>query len=419
MRRRDFIKSTAAIAVPYFVPHIAFGANERISVGCIGVRNQGKGNLQRFQSAGCDIVAICDVDTDVRAAAAKVVTDLGRTCELYGDYREMLDRDDIDAVVVTTPDHWHAPITIDACQAGKDVYCEKPLSLTIAEGRRMVAAARAADRMVQTGSQQRSSEEFWKACMLVRNGALGAVQQVLVGIPGCNHPGQLGPDSDPPPELDYEMWLGPAPARPYNEKRVHYNFRFWWDYSGGQMTNFGAHHLDIAQWGLGMDQSGPVAAEGTATFHPQQFHEVTETCRITFTYDSGVTVTVGQKQTDIPHGVTFIGEEGRIFVNRGKLTSDPPEVVMKDVKDFPEEQVATRSTNHVENFLQCLRTPEMLPVCDVEIGHRSATVCHLGNIVARLGRSIRWDPEQEQISGDAEAQGMVDRPYREPWRHEG
>ncbi|REJ91315.1 MAG: gfo/Idh/MocA family oxidoreductase [Planctomycetota bacterium] len=416
MNRRKFLKSAAAtVAAPYVIPSSVFGANERVAVGCIGVRNQGKGNLQRFQNAGCDIVAICDVDANVRAEAAQVVDKAGGKPELYEDYRKLLDREDIDAVVVTTPDHWHALLTIHACQAGKDVYCEKPLSLTIAEGRRMVQAARDNNRIVQTGSQQRSSSEFWKACTLVRNGAIGEIEQVLVGIPGCNHPGKLGPNTEPPSELNYDMWLGPAPERPYNEKRVHYNFRFWWDYSGGQMTNFGAHHLDIAQWGLGRDDSGPVAVEGTATYHPEQFHEVTETCRIAYTYDDGVKVIVGQGQDDIPGGATFIGTEGRIFVNRGKLTSDPADVIEQDVSSLPTQLY--QSTNHVGNFLDCIRSRE-LPICDVEIGHRSATVCHLGNIVARLGRSIEWDPASEQIVGDSEAQAMTDKEYRRPWRRD-
>ena len=416
MKRRDFLKAASATFVaPYVIPSSAFGANERIAVGCIGVRNQGKGNLQRFQNAGCDVVAVCDVDANVRTAAAAVVDKAGGSCELYEDYRRLLDRSDVDAVVVTTPDHWHALPTIHACQAGKDVYCEKPLSLTIAEGRRMVQAARDNDRIVQTGSQQRSSTEFWKACTLVRNGAIGEIKEVLVGIPGCNHPGKLGANTEPPSELNYDLWLGPAPEKPYNEKRVHYNFRFWWDYSGGQMTNFGAHHLDIAQWGLGMDDSGPVQVDGSATYHPENFHEVTETCRLTYTYANGVQVTVGQKQDDIPQGATFVGTEGRIFVNRGKLSSDPKEVIEQEVADLPTQLY--RSKNHVGNFLDCVRSRE-LPICDVEIGHRSASVCHLGNIVARLGRPIEWDPAQERIVGDAEAHAMTDKEYRRPWRRD-
>ena len=415
LTRRSFLKtSAAAVAAPYLIPSTCFGANERVTVGCIGLRNQGSGNLKRFFGAGCHVAALCDVDSDVRAKAIKTASDRGATVKEYEDYRRLLARDDIDAVVITTPDHWHALMSIHACQAGKDVYCEKPLTLTIQEGRRMVNAAREHGRIVQTGSQQRSSEEFWKACTLVRNGALGKLERILVGINTPNHPGALGPDTEPPSHLNYDMWLGPAPWRAYNENRVHYNFRFWWDYSGGQMTNWGAHHLDIAQWGMGTDNTGPIATEGVATYHPQGFHDVTETCRITHTYSSGVQVIVGQKQSDIPGGTTFLGSKGQLHVNRGKLSSDPSEIVEQPVEDLPIQ--LARSTNHVGNFLECIKTRE-LPICDVEIGHRSATVCHLGNIVARLGRSIRWDPAAEQIAGDAEAQAMTDKDYREPWSH--
>ena len=253
----------STLACPMFIPSRAFGANERVITGHIGLGGQGRGNLGQFVS---NAVAVCDVDKNNAAKAAKTIADKeGRRCDVYGDYRKLLERKDIDAVVISTPDHWHALTTIHACEAGKDVYCEKPLTLTVAEGRKMVEAARKHKRVVQTGSQQRSSKEFPQACELVRNGHIGKVHTVLVGLPKSNHPGEPVPDSDPPAELDYDMWLGPAPYRPYNSKRVHYNFRFFWDYSGGQMTNWGAHHIDIAQWGLGMDDSGPVEIEGTAT----------------------------------------------------------------------------------------------------------------------------------------------------------
>lgn len=279
----------------------------------------------------------------------------------------------------------------------------------------MVTAARENGRIVQTGSQQRSGKEFLTACTLVRNGLIGDVQEVLVGISNANHPGKLPPDSDPPAEFDYEMWLGPAKWRPYNEKRVHYNFRFWWDYSGGQMTNWGAHHIDIAQWGLGMDDSGPVKVEGTATFNPEGFHEVTETCRLKYTYANGVKMTVGQKQPDIEGGTTFIGTQGKIHVNRGKLVTSLGDAAKQPLESFPIQLY--HSADHTRNFLDCIASRK-LPICDVEIGHRSATACHLGNIVARLGRGVQWDPVKEVIVGDDEAQAMTDRPYRAPWTHD-
>ena len=417
MNRRGFLATTAAgaatVAAPYFVPASAFGANERIVTGHIGVGGQGRGNLGRFMgNSSVKAAAVCDVDSGHAAKAASSVEKKFGKCEVFGDYRKLLERDDIDAVVISTPDHWHALATIHACQAGKDVYVEKPLTLTIAEGRRMVTAARKHERIVQTGSQQRSAGNFRKACELVRNGYIGKLEKVLVGIPGPNHPGEPIPDSDPPEGLNYDMWLGPAPARPYNKKRVHYNFRFFRDYSGGQLTNFGAHHIDIAQWGIGADDSGPVSVEGTASYHSKDWHEVTETCRITHTYANGVKMTVGQGQKDIRGGTTFIGSKGTIYVTRGKLTSTPGEIVKQELASDDEKLYV--SGNHVSNFIDCVKSRE-LAICDVEIGHRSATICHLSNIAVDLGRKLTWDPATEKFVGDEEANSKLDRPYRRPY----
>jgi predicted dehydrogenase len=412
-RRQFLVAATTTLAAPYIIPSRAFGANDRIVTGHIGVGGQGTSNLKAFLSKGVSVAALCDVDSKRLASAMQITKTAGHTTEGYSDYRKLLERKDLDAVVISTPDHWHCLPTIDACLAGKDVYCEKPLSLTISEGRRMVDAARNAKRIVQTGSQQRSDDKFRLACELVRSGRLGEIQEVLVGIPSVNFSGPPVPDSDPPAELNYDMWLGPAPQRPYNVKRVHYNFRFFWDYSGGQMTNFGAHHIDIAQWGLGMDNSGPISTEGTAEFHPEKWYEVTKACRITHTYQSGVKLTVGQEVKDIPQGVTFIGTKGKIQVNRGKLSSDPADIITQALNSGDVHLIASK--DHHKNFLECIKSRE-LPICDVEIGHRSATVCHLGNIVARLGRKIQWDPVAETIVGDEEAKKMLSRPYRTPWQ---
>lgn len=413
--RRSFLKTSlaasAVFAVPTIIPSRAFGANERVVTAHVGTGGQGKANLNAFLGTKQVSPAfVCDVDSERSGQAAEIVAKAGQKAEVVGDYRRILDRKDVDAVVISTPDHWHAPITIAACKAGKDVYCEKPLTLTVAEGRQMVNAAREAGRMVQTGSQQRSSKEFRQACELIRNGAIGKVHTVLVGIPKPNHPGKPIPDSDPPSNLDYNRWLGPAPLRPYNKNRVHYNFRFFRDYSGGQMTNFGAHHLDIAQWGLGVDGSGPASTEGTGTFHPEKWHEVTETCRVTHTYADGTKVILGQQQKDIPDGCKFIGEKGSIYVTRGSIKSDPPEIL-----SLPAEDRKIRlqvSDNHHANFLASIRTRE-LPICDIEIGHRSATICHLGNIAIQLGRKLSWDPVKELFIGDDEANKLLSHPYRE------
>lgn len=418
--RRSFLAqvgsvAASAFAAPMILPSRVFGANERITIASIGVKNQGTNNLKAFLKTDVDIAALCDVDSKVLGVAAELVGKDKPKPSTAGDYREILDQKGIDAVVITVPDHWHALMSIHACQAGKDVYCEKPLSLTIMEGRRMVQAARDNKRIVQTGSQQRSSREFWQACMLVRNGMIGDISEVHVGIPGPNHPGKLGPDTEAPSELNYDLWLGPAPLKKYNEKRVHYNFRFWWDYSGGQMTNFGAHHLDIAQWGLGMDESGPIACDGTATFHHEKFHEVTETVRLVYTYANGVKVTCGQGQKDIQQGARFIGSKGEVWVNRGKITSTVEGLLDQNLDDAKVQLY--RSKSHHQNFLDCIKSRE-LPICDVEIGHRSATVCHLGNLVARLGHGVQWDPAAEKIVGNDDAQAMTDKDYRAPYTHD-
>jgi predicted dehydrogenase len=416
--RREFLKKSGAaagaVAFPTIITSQALGApgvppaSERVLIGHIGVRNQGTNNLKALLK---NTIAVCDVDRNVLGAARELAEKGGGKCEAYSDYRKLLENKDIDAVVVTTPDHWHALITIDACAAGKDVYCEKPLSLTIREGQEMVQAARRHNRVVQTGSQQRSDDRFRLACELVRSGRIGKVHTVKVGIPGVNFKGPAVPDAQPPSELDYDFWLGPAPKRPYNEKRVHYLFRFFWDYSGGQMTNFGAHHLDIAQWGLGMDESGPVSAEPVEVrYQKEGWYEVPEFCQVRYRYANGVTMLCGQ---GYPGGTTFEGDRGTLFVTRGKLTTDPPELLaeplgVNDVHLY-------ESKNHHGNWLECIKTRKQ-PVCDVAVGHRSATVCHLGNIAIRSNRKVTWDPQKEQVVGDAEQAKMVHYAYRSPWK---
>ncbi|MGE0756722.1 MAG: Gfo/Idh/MocA family protein [Pirellulaceae bacterium] len=403
------VSAAGAFAAPYFVPARAFGANERVVVGFIGVGGRGMQNAPPHEG---QIAAACDVDKRHLAAALRR---FGENCQGYSDFRRVLDRKDIDGVVITTPDHWHAIPTIEACKAGKHVYCEKPLSLFVTEGRKMVEAARKYQVVVQCGSQQRSSPQFRLAAELFGGGAVGQMQQVRVGIPAVNFRPPPVPDSDPPAELDYDFWLGPAPYRPYNEKRVHYLFRFFWDYSGGQMTNFGAHDLDIVQLALGMDNSGPVKIQGTAEYHPEGWYEVPNKSRITYEYATGVKVVLGQEQADIPKNITFIGSEGTITVSRRELVSDPPEVVQQAVRERNTKLgFGTSTDDHHRNWLECIKSGQR-PNADVEIGHRSATVCHLGNIAARTGEALRWDPAAERIVGNERAASMLDRPYRAPW----
>src|SRR6266481_6384748 len=354
--------------------------SEFIRIGFIGLGGQGNSNLSQLIK---NAVAVCDVDKKHLATTkARVEKANNRPCAAYGDYRKLLEDKSIDAVLIATPDHWHALTTINACEAGKDVYCEKPLSLTIAEGQAMVKAARQYQRIVQTGSQQRSDPKFRRACELVRSGRLGKIKTVQVGIAKVNFSGPPVPDAEPPEELDYNFWLGPAPQRPYNPLRVHYNFRFFWDYSGGQMTNWGAHHLDITQWGLGMDESGPISAAAKARFHKENWYEVPEWCEITYKYENGVTVNCGPENK---MGARFEGEKGTIYVNRGNLESTPEDLIEQPLADGDVHLYVSKS--HHQNWLECIKSRKA-PICDVDIGHHSATVCHLGNIAIRTGHKI-------------------------------
>jgi predicted dehydrogenase len=414
--RRQFLAVTGAGAtaawMPTIIPSRAFGANDRVRTGHIGVRNQGTNNLKELlKNKNVDVVAVCDVDSDVLAKAAKLVQDSKKEpIKAEKDFRVLLNDKSIDAVVVTTPDHWHAIPTIEACMAGKDVYCEKPLSLFMTEGQAMVEAARKYNRVVQTGTQQRSDKRFRQAVEIVRSGLLGRIERIRVGIPGVNFTGPAVADSTPPANLDYDRWLGPAPKKAYNEKHVHYLFRFFWDYSGGQMTNFGAHHLDIVQWALNMDNSGPLEIIGTGQFHKDNWYEVPEKFEVTYTYEGNLKVIAGQDQP--PGGVVFEGANGDLYVTRSKITCDKNPDILK--AEIPKESRVTVSDNHFQNWVDCIKSREK-PIADVAIGHRSATVCHLGNIAVRTGRKLLWNAEREFIQGDDEAQAMLSRPYREPW----
>jgi len=417
--RRAFLsRSTktviAGLAIPAIVPAIALGRqgpapSDRILTGHIGCGGQGSGLIKGFKTT---VAAVCDVDSTRLAAAAKLAQEQsGREPLTYSDFRRVLENDDISAVVVATPDHWHALITAMACEAGKDVYCEKPLVHTISEGRAVVNIARRTGRIVQTGSQQRSDAKFRTGCEYVRSGRIGKVHTVRVGLPGVNMNGDPVPDSDPPPELDYDMWLGTAPDRPYNVRRVHYFFRFFWDYAGGQMTNFGAHHLDIAQWGLGTDGTGPVSVEGNAGFHPTGLYETPQWAELKYTYADGAVLLCTLGKGD-PAGTVFEGGKGTMHLERGVLQSDPPSILEEPLGDG--DVHLYKSDDHIGNFLDCVKTRKE-PICGPEIGQRSSTIGHLGNIVARTGHPLKWDPETESVIGDEEQAALTRRTYRAPW----
>lgn len=423
--RRSFLKQSALGGVilgmsarSYLSTFAAESPSERVRVGMIGVGNQGgpKNNMKYFLK---NIVAMCDLDkTYLAEADAFLQKEANLKATLTDDYRKLLDAKDVDAVVVTVPDQWHAKMTIEACQAGKDVYCEKPLTLVIGEGPPMIEAARKHKRVVQTGTMQRSGEEFKLATKLVRDGIVGKVKTVNVTLPGPNWIDRAKkpvPNSDPPAGFDYDRWLGPAPFRPYNKNHVHYLFRFYWDYSGGQQTNFGAHHLDIAQWGLGMDESGPVSIEGTADFNPDGWYETPDTTDIRYTYANGVTMVCRQKPgaKSNEQGTEFVGDKGSLFVYRGGIVAKDPSL-LKGVT-LPKITGSQANISHVNNFFDCVKS-RGTPVADISIGHRSATVCHLGNIAIRTKKKIQWDPKTETIVGDAEAAKWLTKEYRKPYQ---
>ena len=438
--RRGFLKTTTAVALPWIVPSSVFGAgapSNRINVACIGTGNQGAGILRRFiQNDDVQIVAVCDVNTAShgyrdedqylgREPARKIVDEYYgeksgiaayRGCRAYVDFQEVLACDDVDAVTVVVPDQWHAIMTIRAAEAGKDIYCEKPLSLTIGQGRAMVDAVTKHKRVLQTGSMERSNPLNRYVCKLVRDGKIGQVKRVVTNV-GYNNKVGPGPGWKPmpvPEGFDYERWLGPAPKVPYHKDRCLYRFRFHYDYSGGQVTNFGAHSNDLAQWGLGMDDSGPVEIEYiSAEWLPEGslFNTALETeflCR----YENGVELIC--KTNKRPVGVRFEGTEGMIETSAysWKARSEPESLI---TSEFPSGSIRFDATSaHVRNFLDCVKSREE-PVAPVEVGHRSASVCHLGNVAIRLGRNVKWDPKQERFPGDDEANEMLLRPMRAPW----
>jgi predicted dehydrogenase len=448
LSRRLFLKASAAALaaggcsqngkngknpVPDIVPASAVGGgnarppSERITIGFIGIGNMGSGHLGNFLSnRDVQLLAMCDVREEVRKRTRKQVEERYADvydsssysgCATYLDFRELLQRNDIDAVLIATPEHWHAIIAIEAARAGKDIYCEKPLSHTIREARAMVDAVRRYARVFQTGSQQRSDNNFRLACELVRNERIGKLKSVHVNVGGTSNWAFL-PEEPIPPGLDWDRWLGPAPYAPYNAERASGSYSGGWrlirDYSGGMMTDWGAHHFDIAQWGLGMDQSGPVE------IHPPDGKEYKV---LTYIYGNGVPVyhMYGPNEGQIPlpykdrkvNGVLFVGEKGWVEVNRGYLKTSPDSLAREPIG--PNDIHLYNSKNHATDWLSCIKTRRR-PICDVEVGARSITVCHLGNIAYWLNRPIKWDPVAEQIVGDDEANRMLQLPMRPPWR---
>ncbi|MHC4431956.1 MAG: Gfo/Idh/MocA family protein [Planctomycetota bacterium] len=440
--RRVFLKRAAAgvagaYAMPYLVPRSALGANSpssRINVGCIGTGNMGFTDLQGLMhQQDTRIVAVCDVNRGShgyktatqyrgREPARKLVNDYYakqrrsgsyRGCDTYNDFRELLARHDIDAVSITTPDHWHAIQTIMAARAGKHIYCQKPLSLTIAEGRAMVEAVRHHGVILQTGTQHRSKETMRFACELIRNGRIGKVKRVLTSL--GRHGLRFDLDTwepEPVPEgFDYDFWLGPAPAAPYHPARCLYTFRFVQDCSGGETTNTGAHKFDIVHWALGVERTGPVEIEDLGSEFPRTgLFDTVSKIHFRARYANGVELIC--TPSGIGGTARFEGTAGSVHVDWNSISTEPKSLATTVIG--PNETHLYRSTDHKRNFLDCIRSGRD-PITPVEVGHRSASVCHLANIAMRLGRKLCWNPEDERFVGDEQANRLLSKPLRAPW----
>lgn len=424
LSRRLFLKRTSAAlaiaAAPQIVPSSVLGLggqtapSNRITVGFIGTGSHGVGwNLGPYlRHKDAQVVAACDVDSKHLFRASETINDRYKNedCFTTKDFREVLARKDIDAVMVSTPDHWHTLISLMAIQAGKDVQCEKP-TLTINEGRLLVQAVRKHKKVFQTSTEDRAVPEYHRMAELVRNGRIGKLQRIEVILP--KQPDKPGdPTPQPvPKELDYEMWLGPAPFAPYNRDRVHFNFRWIWDYSGGIICDWGAHLFDTAQWANDTERSGPVEIEGTGTYWEGGLYNTVKDYDVTYRYANGVVMTCKPGNPSIK----FIGTDGWVGNTgwRGPVQASSPEIL--NAKLGPEElHLYTNPNGEHDDFLRCVKSRKD-PYFPVDIGHRVSTVCHLANIAIKTGRKLKWSPGQEQFIGDEEANRLLDRPRRKPW----
>jgi predicted dehydrogenase len=388
-------------------------ASERVRVAIVGVRNQGKALTSHLAAMpDVDVAALCDVDESLRPAALGAVADVRqKSLRWEADFRRILDDPSVDAVVIATPDHWHAPMTILACQAGKDVYVEKPVSHNVREGQQMVAAARRYGRVVQSGLQQRSGSHFQSAVEFVRSGRLGAVHLAKAWTVHRRKPIGRKRDGMPPDGVDYDLWLGPAPMRAFNANRFHYNWHWFWDYGTGELGNWGAHMLDVARWGLGVGLPTRVSASG-GRFHFEDDQETPDTLVVQYAYPRATIV--WEHRLWSTHGVegrsaaaAFYGEMGTLVVDRGGWkVYDLAETIASDASEQP--------IAHLRNFVDCIKSRSR-PTADIEIGHTSSALCHLGNIAYRVGREVNYIPEAATFAGDREANLLLSRSYRKPW----
>jgi myo-inositol 2-dehydrogenase/D-chiro-inositol 1-dehydrogenase len=424
-RREFFGASAAGVAAGLAVPHVittqasgqtpAPSPNDRPGIGAIGMRYQGSVITEKARAHG-DIVAIADIDRHVREQARAA---FGSTPRIFEDYRQLLDRKDVDVVLIGTPDHWHTKMVIDACRAGKDIYCEKPLTLTIDEGKIMRQVVQETGRVVQVGSWQRSDHRFRLAVEMVRAGRIGKLQKVTC-VTDKNPTGGPFQTRPVPGHLNWDLWQGQTPDVPYIPERCHYTFRWWYEYSGAKMTDWGAHHLDIAQWAIG---EHPVYIDGKASFPSiENGYNVATDFQAKITYPSGIELHVLDEGR---RGILFEGNKGRFLVNRSVLDGAPVKALADDplARDsyqlYPHDDLSLPEragkldsiVNHMENFFDCIRTRNK-PISDIESQHRSVTTCHLANISQRLGRPLKWDAEKEDFAGDEEANSWLSREQR-------
>jgi predicted dehydrogenase len=452
-RRRFLARAAAALAVPCVVPGAVLGkdgaepASQRITIGVIGTGQRGSANMKGvMQSPLAHVVAVCDCRQKRREAAVRNVEQhyaarknqgSYRGCEGYNDFRELLAREDIDAVLVCPPDHWHGIVATRALAAGKDMYCEKPIGLTIAECKAIRDAVGKYGRVFQTGTQQRSDARFRHACELARGGYLGKVHTIEVAVP----PGGSIPNQAPapvPPGFDYDMWTGPAAMHPFDERRCEWLAMYWiYDYCVGFVTNWGIHHLDIAQWGCPEVGNQPFELEGTGVLPTEGMCDTIMTWRVELRYESGLRVSYTNSQgpfgwqksqgvtdecakaldactPDLYHkqGCRFIGDEGWVHVSRSSITAEPNSLL--DVKITPEKAQLVESDNHYVNFLECVGS-RRAPVAPVDSGHRASVIGNVADIALRLNRKVRWDPARDQFLGDDQANRLLSRAMRQPW----
>jgi predicted dehydrogenase len=436
-RRQALGVAAGAVAVPLFIPSRLLGDNapsRQIVMGCIGIGWMGSGNLDAFLGQkDCRVVAVADVDQDhLKEAVEKVNKKYdNKDCKGYKDFRELLARGDIDAVCISTPDHWHAITAVEAARAKKDIYCEKPLSHTFAEGVAMVEAVQKNQRVWQTGSWQRSQANFRQGAELVLNGYIGKVKRVEVGLPSghadFNNTGNKAPDSDPPKTVDYDIWVGPAQWMAFNPCHFHKNWRWNYNFGGGQLMDWIGHHNEIAHWGLSStkygvgpdDQIGPLEVSSTAEFPgPLAVWNTATKYRVECKYPNDITLVIAGGHNDIKGGTKWIGENGWVWVDRGKFeTSEPKwkEEIAKREEKKDLEIVLKVSPGHQREFLDCIKSREKT-LTPVAVAHRSQTPGHLGYIAATVGRTLKWDAAKQEIVGDPQAAQLLSRPIREPWR---